>query len=275
MNTWVNDILVLANNRYLVVDHQRNIFVFKRDLVPTNEMQKFQLQVVAQINSGEEISRVILGSVNAQECQPDLTHSRDHRQLSCIEEQDDDDASKPATRTLMRHQVASGEHSQNDDLKDVPAEGQATDPRAKPGLREGQDYVRQLCSLALQHVLDSKSERESISILYGTLEGSLGQLSQIPKTTYIFLKRLITTMEQYVRGVSSISLNEYRQVRLDTTFSDQPKNIIDGAYLEQFLDLEEHTQSQIVKGMLLNQHDMSQAYLLEVKELVRALAQKH
>ena len=31
-NIWVNDILVLAENRYLVVDKEKNIIVFEREL---------------------------------------------------------------------------------------------------------------------------------------------------------------------------------------------------------------------------------------------------
>jgi hypothetical protein len=38
VNTWVNDILVLSPSKYLVVDNHRNIFVFQRNLEPTNEI---------------------------------------------------------------------------------------------------------------------------------------------------------------------------------------------------------------------------------------------
>lgn len=37
-NIWVNDILVLAENRYLVVDKEKNIIVFERELLPSNEI---------------------------------------------------------------------------------------------------------------------------------------------------------------------------------------------------------------------------------------------
>ena len=47
VNTWVNDILVIAPNKYLVTDHMRNIFVFERNMAPTNEIQKYQLKVIA------------------------------------------------------------------------------------------------------------------------------------------------------------------------------------------------------------------------------------
>lgn len=75
--------------------------------------------------------------------------------------------------------------------------------------------------------------------MYGTLEGSLGQLTQIPHAAYTFLSKLAASMEQFVRGLSLISTQEHRQVRLDMTQAEPPRNIIDGDYLLQFLDLDE------------------------------------
>ena len=49
------------------MDHLKNIFIFQRNTSPVNEMEKFQLKIVAQINSGEEITSAILGSINMQE----------------------------------------------------------------------------------------------------------------------------------------------------------------------------------------------------------------
>ena len=72
-------------------------------------------------------------------------------------------------------------------------------------------------------------------------------------------------MQERVRGISRISLKEYRQVKLDATNPQEPRNIIDGDYIEQFLELDDRIQAQIAQSMLLNAHDISQAYLLEVK----------
>lgn len=47
VNSWVNDILILSRDKYLAVDHSRNIFIFKRNLQPTNEIEKFSLQIEA------------------------------------------------------------------------------------------------------------------------------------------------------------------------------------------------------------------------------------
>ena len=37
-NIWVNDILILAENRYLVVDKEKNILIFERIMNPVNEI---------------------------------------------------------------------------------------------------------------------------------------------------------------------------------------------------------------------------------------------
>ena len=139
-------------------------------------------------------------------------------------------------------------------------------------LQSNQDYIRQVCTIALQQIQDSEQEQ---SIIYGTQEGSLGQIVQIPKFAYMFLKRLTEVMETIVRGMSRITLKEYRQVKLDGGQPEEPQNIIDGDYIEQFLDIDEPVQAKIVQMMLLNSNDTSHAYLLEVKQLIHLLQQKH
>jgi hypothetical protein len=53
-------------------------------------------------------------------------------------------------------------------------------------------------------------------------------------------------METIVRGMSRITLKEYRQVKMDGGQPEEPHNIIDGDYIEQFLDIEEPIQAKIV-----------------------------
>jgi len=55
----------------------------------------------------------------------------------------------------------------------------------------------------------------------------------------MFLKRLTDVMESHFRGLSRITLKEYRQVRLDGRQPEEPKHIIAGDYIEQFLEMDE------------------------------------
>jgi len=51
----------------LVADQLRNIFIFRRNLKPTNETEKYKLDIIAQINTGEVVTCCILGSINMNE----------------------------------------------------------------------------------------------------------------------------------------------------------------------------------------------------------------
>ena len=46
-------------------------------------------------------------------------------------------------------------------------------------------------------------------------------------------------METIIRGISRITTKEYRQIKLDSKQAEDSKNIIDGDYIEQFLDIPE------------------------------------
>ena len=37
-NIWINNMLVLSNSRFLVIDKEMNLLVFERNLKPTNEL---------------------------------------------------------------------------------------------------------------------------------------------------------------------------------------------------------------------------------------------
>ena len=196
INVWVNEILILSRDKYLVLDRDKNIFIFQRNMKPTNEIQKFKLSVVAQINAGEEITSAIVGSINNQ----DRNSSMQEGTASSVHQENQ--------RLPMRKRKAN----------QAPEEQLTEMPKKDGGmqLKSNQDQVKQVCLIALRQIQEHKVEN-SQSIVYGTQEGSLGQLTQIPKAAYLFLTRLSEVMQERVRGISRISLKEYRQVRLDAT----------------------------------------------------------
>ena len=106
-------------------------------------------------------------------------------------------------------------------------------------------------------------------VLYGTLDGSLGQLIQIPKFTYYYLKCLSEKMDNHCRGISRITTREQRQVKFDTGQWEDAMNVIDGDYLEQFLAFDEHRQAQIATSIMEHHADpaATQAYLHDVREI--------
>ena len=68
-------------------------------------------------------------------------------------------------------------------------------------------------------------------------------------------------------------MSEQRAVRYEGKDPDDHFNVIDGEYVEQFLSLDSKAQHSIVSQMLINQSDMSELYVGEVRELVQLLQQ--
>ena len=91
----------------------------------------------------------------------------------------------------------------------------------------------------------------------------------------MFLKRLHEVMEHHVQSLSRITVKEQRSVRFEDRQPEDPQNIIDGGFIEQFLYLNEQLQSKILSNMLLNQADMCKDYLMQVRQLVQVLQQMH
>ena len=48
----------------MVFDKEKNVFLFERILLPTNEHEKFKLNMIGCIRAGEEITRAIFGTLN-------------------------------------------------------------------------------------------------------------------------------------------------------------------------------------------------------------------
>ena len=50
----------------MLFDKEKNIFVFERILLPTNDHERFKLNLVGCINAGEEITCAINGTLKLQ-----------------------------------------------------------------------------------------------------------------------------------------------------------------------------------------------------------------
>ena len=82
-------------------------------------------------------------------------------------------------------------------------------------------------------------------------------------------------MEHHVKGLARITSHDMRKVRFENKTPEDSKNIIDGTLVEQFIDLEYKLQEKIVGNMLLNSAEMSQEYLIQVKNMVETLTHMH
>lgn len=61
---WVNSILSLSESHTMVFDKEANVFVFYKNLLPTNDHEKFKLSLVACMKLGEEATKAIFGSLS-------------------------------------------------------------------------------------------------------------------------------------------------------------------------------------------------------------------
>lgn len=70
---WVNSILALDESHIMVFDKEANMFVFYKNLLPTNDHEKFKLSLVGCMRLGEEATAAIHGTLSIQ---------NDNRELS-------------------------------------------------------------------------------------------------------------------------------------------------------------------------------------------------
>lgn len=63
---WVSSLLPLNVCQSLVFDRERNLYLFERNFLPTSEIEKLKLDIVACTRSNEVITHAIEGDLNIQ-----------------------------------------------------------------------------------------------------------------------------------------------------------------------------------------------------------------
>ena len=97
------------------------------------------------------------------------------------------------------------------------------------------------------------------SIIYGTTEGSIGQLFSISPKVYILLQLLQSEMDQQEQCNDLVRQKrvDYRRVKQAASISNEiikPQSpmlngIIDGDFIEMFLDMPKSKQLELTKGV--------------------------
>lgn len=83
------------------------------------------------------------------------------------------------------------------------------------------------------------------SLLYGTVNGSLGVIASIPEKTFRFFDILQKAMNHVVKGVGNLSHNVWRSFSNERTRNEM-LNFIDGDLVESFLDLSESQKRSVL-----------------------------
>ena len=140
-------------------------------------------------------------------------------------------------------------------------------------LKTDRDYVKQISLLALKDIQKLKNAR---TILYGTQEGSLGTLIEIPERAYKFMELMVQVMEKEgITNFGKMSRKDYRTVKIDS-LKKECFNIIDGNFLEYFLDIEGKQQLSITHHLLhIKDSHTSHSHLKDIRTLIEAMRDKH
>ncbi|OZC09249.1 hypothetical protein X798_03793 [Onchocerca flexuosa] len=108
------------------------------------------------------------------------------------------------------------------------------------------------------------------SILYGTSDGGIGVIVQIPPILYTFLQDVQKRLAEYTENCMRISHTQYRTFETEKR-SEPPNGFIDGDLIESFLDMSKDSVGQIIKGLKMPLLNNISAF--ETTELVDATAE--
>lgn len=96
--------------------------------------------------------------------------------------------------------------------------------------------------------------------------GSIQYMTEIPRTVFNLFKDLQTSMRTVLEDENTpVKRDTFRQVRIGSLPKAQPKGIIDGSFLKQFVDLDEQTAAKIMQNMRYS--DLPD--LTEIRSLLR------
>lgn len=103
-------------------------------------------------------------------------------------------------------------------------------------------------SLAMQNVGDAKSTLTSGCILYGTVSGACGLITQISPDFFDFLKGLEKRLSHTIKSVGKIDHSSWRSFKTDQKV-EPCEGFIDGDLIESFLDLNREKMIECSAGL--------------------------
>lgn len=102
-------------------------------------------------------------------------------------------------------------------------------------------------SLVMQNVGEKTTPTQGC-ILYGTVSGAIGLVTQIPPDFYDFLRSLEQRLTQTIKSVGKIEHSFYRSYC--TEQKQEPcEGFIDGDLVESFLDLNREKMTETISGL--------------------------
>lgn len=105
-------------------------------------------------------------------------------------------------------------------------------------------------SLAMQNVGERTTPTQGC-VLYGTVSGAIGLVTQIPQDFYDFLRSLEERLTHTIKSVGKIDHASWRSFRTDQKV-EQCEGFIDGDLVESFLDLSREKMRECATGLVVS-----------------------
>ncbi|XP_059472612.1 DNA damage-binding protein 1 [Neocloeon triangulifer] len=122
-------------------------------------------------------------------------------------------------------------------------------------------------SLTMQHVFETSVPTHGC-ILYGTVNGSIGLVTQVPQEFYEFLSALQSRLVTAIKSVGKIDHSFWRSFNNEVKM-EPSENFIDGDLIESFLDLPRETMQKVCTGLQRDATGSGTKQDVTVDELVK------
>lgn len=105
-------------------------------------------------------------------------------------------------------------------------------------------------SLVMQHPGESSTPTQG-SVLFGTIHGAIGLVTQLPSDFFNFLLEVQTRLTKVIKSVGKISHSFWRSFYTERK-TEAAAGFIDGDLIETFLDLNREKMQEVVQGLQID-----------------------
>lgn len=105
-------------------------------------------------------------------------------------------------------------------------------------------------SLVMQHALESSTPTQG-SVLYGTVNGAIGLVTQLPQDFFNFMSDVQARLAKVIKSVGKIEHSFWRSFHTERK-TEPSTGFIDGDLIESFLDLSRDKMQEVVQGLQMD-----------------------
>lgn len=105
-------------------------------------------------------------------------------------------------------------------------------------------------SLVMQHALESSTPTQG-SVLYGTVNGAIGLVTQVPQDFFNFLSDVQTRLAKVIKSVGKVDHSFWRSFHTERK-TEPSTGFVDGDLIESFLDLNRDKMQEVVQGLQMD-----------------------